>query len=118
MVVANQVPTKPSLHTIDTVRMQLYPYWEILASPILLSGWSDPRVVPVDESCSDPLQFYNAALAKATGEFILVLPPDAMLAAHAIFELAHAAIRFPDVDMIFTDEDWIDELGPSKSSKL
>ncbi len=111
VVAVNPASTGASLRTIDSVRTQLYPYWELLASPVLLSGWSDPRVVPVDGSPGDPLQFYNAALAKASGEFILILPADSILAAHAIFELAHAAITCPDVDMIFSDEDRIDAAG-------
>ena len=53
----------------------------------------------------------NSALEIATGEFVGFLDHDDTLSPDALFETALAINRFPDVDMLYSDEDKIDEAG-------
>jgi GT2 family glycosyltransferase len=47
----------------------------------------------------------------ADGEFIALLDHDDELAAHALYMVAEALTERPDLDMIFSDEDKIDDAG-------
>ena len=51
----------------------------------------------------------NGALAAATGEFIVLMDHDDLLEPDALAELA-AAAREPEVDIVYSDEDKLDEL--------
>lgn len=53
----------------------------------------------------------NAALALATGEFVAFLDHDDVLAPHALAEVAAAIQKHPDADVIYSDEDKLDEAG-------
>lgn len=53
----------------------------------------------------------NHALRLATGAFVACLDHDDVLAPFAVYELARAAIRFPDVDIFYSDEDRLSEKG-------
>jgi GT2 family glycosyltransferase len=53
----------------------------------------------------------NDALALATGEFVCFLDHDDVLTPDACFELALCINRHPDADMIYSDEDKIDDAG-------
>jgi O-antigen biosynthesis protein len=52
----------------------------------------------------------NAALATATGEFVVLLDHDDVLDREALAELARVVADVEDVDVIYTDEDKLDEL--------
>ncbi|MHB1712277.1 MAG: glycosyltransferase family 2 protein, partial [Acidimicrobiales bacterium] len=52
----------------------------------------------------------NAAMEMATGEFIALLDHDDVLDPEALAELAAVALAHGDVDVIYTDEDKLDEL--------
>ena len=53
----------------------------------------------------------NAALELATGEFVALLDHDDELSPDALFEAAKLLNEQSDVDMIYTDEDKLDESG-------
>ncbi len=53
----------------------------------------------------------NAALALATGEFIGLLDSDDLLMPHALFEVARALNDAPEIDLIYSDEDFVDDTG-------
>jgi glycosyltransferase involved in cell wall biosynthesis/GT2 family glycosyltransferase len=53
----------------------------------------------------------NHALRQATGAFVACLDHDDVLAPFAIYELACAAIRFPEADIFYSDEDRLNEKG-------
>jgi len=53
----------------------------------------------------------NRALAMARGEFVVLLDHDDVLAPTALSEIAAAVSADDDVDIIYSDEDKLDELG-------
>jgi GT2 family glycosyltransferase len=50
----------------------------------------------------------NSALEIATGRFVALLDHDDVLPAHALYLVAREIVRYPDVDLIYSDEDKLD----------
>ncbi len=108
---------------IESVRCQLYPHWELCiaddASPAphvrpLLEEYRqlDPRIrVVFREQNGHISAASNSALELATGEFTALLDHDDELAEHALYLVAAELNRYPDADVIYSDEDKIDEAG-------
>jgi len=108
---------------IDSVRNQIYPDWELCIS-------DDASTV---EGLRELLEHYmaaerrirvtfrtqnghisansNSALCLATGDFVALIDADDLLAEDALFWVAHEIAAHPETDMLFTDEDKIDEKG-------
>jgi GT2 family glycosyltransferase len=108
---------------IESVRTQKYPYWELCivddSSPnedvrarLIVQAASDTRIKLVFNtqnrgiSCST-----NSAVAVATGSFCAFLDHDDELAPEALAEVAVAILENPDADVVYTDQDKIDEDG-------
>ncbi|PYJ89288.1 MAG: hypothetical protein DME70_02375 [Verrucomicrobia bacterium] len=53
----------------------------------------------------------NRALRLATGDFVACLDHDDVLAPFALYELARAAMEFPEADILYSDEDRLSEKG-------
>jgi GT2 family glycosyltransferase/glycosyltransferase involved in cell wall biosynthesis len=53
----------------------------------------------------------NRALRLATGDFVACLDHDDVLAPFALYELARAAMEFPEADILYSDEDRLSENG-------
>ncbi|MCP3921791.1 MAG: glycosyltransferase family 2 protein [Desulfobacterales bacterium] len=53
----------------------------------------------------------NSALALAQGEFVALLDHDDELFPHALFEVVKELNQYPEADIIYSDEDKIDEKG-------
>ena len=53
----------------------------------------------------------NSALALATGDFVALMDHDDRLPVHALYEVAAEINAYPDVDLIFSDEDKFDDAG-------
>jgi O-antigen biosynthesis protein len=106
---------------ILSVTDQLYPDWELciaattktapaLAKLEQLAG--DRRIKLVPRHGQDDLAAAaNTALTAATGEFILLLYPGDRLAPHALYMVAAAICRNGATDLVYSDEDAIDESG-------
>jgi O-antigen biosynthesis protein len=100
--------------SIESVLGQLYPHWELwLPVGSTAANWATDsrlrvaRVAPANNHTA----LFNAALTTAAGEFVVPLPPDAMLAETALYELAVAALASPEIDLLYTDEDRINAAG-------
>ncbi|HVK86424.1 MAG TPA: glycosyltransferase [Kofleriaceae bacterium] len=108
---------------IDSVLDQIYPHWELC---LVDDASSEPHVRGVldDYAARDArvrVAFRtdnghisaasNTALALATGEFIALLDHDDLLAPHALFMVALELEEHPDADLLYSDEDGIDEAG-------
>src|SRR5205807_1703574 len=53
----------------------------------------------------------NDALALASGEFAVLLDHDDELPAHALYMVAEELAAYPETDLVYSDEDKIDEEG-------
>ena len=108
---------------IESVRAQAYPHWQLciaddasgdpqVVSIVAEYAAADDRIVHVVRPQNGHISLAgNSALGLATGEFVGFLDHDDELTPDACFEAALLVNRFPDADMIYSDEDKIDEAG-------
>lgn len=64
-----------------------------------------------NESASGIARATNAALALATGDYVVFLDHDDVLADHALVRVAEELRAFPETDFVYSDHDVIDEGG-------
>lgn len=108
---------------IDSVRSQLYPHWELCiaddASPQphvrkVLEEYAakDERIkFMVREKNGHISESSNSALELATGEFVAFLDHDDELTEHALYMMVEELNAHPNLDIVYSDEDKIDEEG-------
>lgn len=108
---------------IESVRSQLYPHWELCiaddASPSqavrdMLRQYSetDARIKVVFRPKNGHISAAsNSALEVASGAWIALMDHDDLLAEHALLCIADCIAAHPDVQLIYSDEDKIDEQG-------
>jgi len=106
---------------IESVREQIYPNWELCiaddASPseevrAILKSYadSDPRIKVVFRPKNGHISAAsNSALDLVTGSWIALMDHDDLLPAHALFWVADCIASHPGVQLIYSDEDKIDE---------
>ncbi len=106
---------------IESVLDQIYPHWELCIADdastepkirLILDEYAakDPRIkVLFREENGHISRASNSALEIATGEFVAFLDHDDLLTKDALYEVAMLLNRQPDADMIYSDEDKIDE---------
>lgn len=108
---------------IESVRNQIYPYWELCIAD---DASTQPHIRSILEQYSK-LDFRikvvfrpengnisaasNSALELATGEYIALLDNDDELGLDALFENAKLINSYPSADFIYSDEDKIDTKG-------
>jgi GT2 family glycosyltransferase len=103
---------------IDSVRAQYYDKWELLItddasqSPaiasILAQAAADHRIDIVRLPRSAGISAAtNAALARASGDYVTFLDHDDELAPHALAAVACEIAATPSLDLVFSDEDHI-----------
>jgi O-antigen biosynthesis protein len=108
---------------IASVREQLYPHWELCIAD---DASTDPDVaVVLQQACTADHRIKlvrrcenghisaasNSALALATGAFVALLDHDDRLPVQALYEIAVVLVAHPDIDLVFSDEDQIDDAG-------
>ena len=108
---------------IASVRAQLYPHWELCiaddASPsptvarvLAEVSAEEPRIRWVRRETNGHISAAtNSALALATGEFIALMDHDDLLAEQALYRVAVEIVARPDLEMLYSDEDRIDDSG-------
>jgi glycosyltransferase involved in cell wall biosynthesis len=108
---------------LDSVLAQHYPYWELcivddastdgkIREMIDAYVAKDRRIKAVFRTeHGDVSAALNSALELATGECVVLLDQADVLPAHALYHVAVEINRYPDVALIYSDEDKIDELG-------
>ena len=108
---------------IDSVRGQMYQDWELCIvddhspSPhikIVLDHYSklDSRIRVVYRTENGHISVAsNDALEMATGEFCILLDHDDELSEDAVYSVAREIVEDPNVAMIYSDEDMIDDKG-------
>ena len=123
LVPVYNVPAKYLKECVESVLGQSYPFWELCicddcstASDTIalldeLRG-SSPMIKVVRNAKNGGIgDATNRALELATGEFVVFLDNDDLLAPNALEEVAKAISRDPHVDVLYTDEDKIDQSG-------
>jgi GT2 family glycosyltransferase len=116
-------PEKWLRRALDSVKKQLYPNWEMCIAD---DASSKPHVAKILQEYQDAdsrirvkyrrdnghiAAASNSALEMARGEFIALLDHDDELSEHALYMVAAELNRSPDADLIYSDEDKIDEKG-------
>jgi GT2 family glycosyltransferase len=108
---------------IASVRAQLYPNWELCisddASPnpevrqlLQRQAAGDPRIRVVYRDSNGHISANsNTALSLATGDYVALMDDDDELAEHALFWVAREILLHPQADLIYSDEDKLDENG-------
>ncbi len=111
------------IEAIESVQKQIYPHWELCIAddastgsavrPILERYWkADPRIkVKFRKQNGHISAACNSALELATGAWIAFLDHDDLLSEHALFYVADAIDQHPEVRLIYSDQDKIDERG-------
>lgn len=106
---------------IESVLAQVYPDWELCiaddASTVsyvksVLEEYSakDARIKVVFRSENGHIsRASNSALEIATGEFIALLDHDDLLTLDALYEVVLLLNKHPEADMIYSDEDKVDD---------
>lgn len=109
--------------TIQSVLDQVYPHWELCVaddcSPMqetrdALQEWAarDARIrLVLLEQNQGISGATNAALAVAQGSYVALLDHDDLLKPHALAEVALALAADPTLDLVYSDEDKMDEEG-------
>lgn len=108
---------------IASVQAQVYGKWELCLAddastvehvrPMLTDlADADPRIKVVSLAQNQGISgASNAALALATGDFIGLLDHDDVLSPLALFEVVRVLNEKPETDLIYSDEDKVDEKG-------
>ncbi|HCF30331.1 MAG TPA: glycosyl transferase family 2 [Cyanobacteria bacterium UBA11049] len=106
---------------IDSVLNQIYPYWELCIADdasiepeikLILEEYAarDHRIKVVFRNENGHIsRASNSAIEIAKGEFIALLDHDDLLTSDALYEAVLLLNRYPQADMIYSDEDKIDE---------
>lgn len=108
---------------IESVLGQLYPYWELCIADDcstqdhvgkILEEYArkDSRIKVVYRKTNGHISAAsNSALELATGEFIALLDNDDELPEHALYAVAEELNEHPEADLVYSDEDKIDQNG-------
>ena len=111
------------IEAIESVQAQIYPHWELCIAD---DCSSDPRVqetlqamaqkdkrikVVTREKNGHISAASNSALELAQGEWIALMDHDDLLPIHALYCVAQTIHQHPDAQMIYSDEDKINEQG-------
>jgi GT2 family glycosyltransferase len=118
-----ETPEEWLRRSIDSVLAQTYPNWELCIADdrstqphvrAVLENYlrTDPRIRVVFRDINGHIaEATNSCLELARGEFVALLDHDDELTPDALSEIAATLARRPDADLVYTDEDKIDEEG-------
>ncbi len=107
---------------IESVRQQSYPHWELcicddasdaswVAGYLEQAAAADSRIRFVRAAAHLGIAgALNRATELARGEYLIFLDHDDLLSSHALYYVA-AALQHSDADLIYSDEDRLDEVG-------
>jgi O-antigen biosynthesis protein len=108
---------------IRSVMDQFYPSWELCIADDASTNRAVRRVLEEMQACDPRIKVVyreanghisaasNSALSLASGSFVALLDHDDLLPPHALYEVAGAILANPQVDLIYSDEDQIEDSG-------
>jgi O-antigen biosynthesis protein len=120
-------PAQYLREAIDSVLDQLYQQWELCIVDDASTSAEIRKILreysKIDHRISVRYRDINGgisactntALEMATGEWIVLMDHDDMLAEHALYLVAEVISRNPNLAIIYSDEDYIDEKGRRNS---
>lgn len=123
LVPVYETPERWLRECLDSVLRQAYPNWELCisddASPSehvreVLREYErrDSRIrVAYRRENGHISKASNTALAMATGDYVALLDHDDELRPHALLEMAEAIVAQPELQLLYSDEDKINENG-------
>lgn len=97
---------------LDSLRAQLYPHWEARLIGASTTAPGDTRCRPTP--CCGPKDFIralNAAAHETAGDWLALLPGHSRLAPDALLEIAERVTQHPELELVYTDEDRMDDAG-------
>jgi O-antigen biosynthesis protein len=116
-------PERYLREAIESVLGQAYPHWELCIADdaskqsgirTILQEYADvdSRIKLIFRAENGHIsRTSNSALELATGEYIALLDHDDVLTPDALFEAALLVNKHPETDMIYSDEDKVDDDG-------
>ncbi len=108
---------------LDSAMSQTYPHWELCVCNDASTEAYIEEVLSLYQRLDERIRVRhlkenvgiaratNEAFSLATGEFVGLMDHDDTLAPHALFEVVRFLQEHPEADLIYTDEDKIDEAG-------
>ncbi len=108
---------------LDSVLAQTYPNWELCIADGSPKGKDAAELVKEYREKDSRIRYRllgqnggisentNAAIAMASGDYIVLADQDDAMPEHALYEIAKAAVEHPDCDVIYSDEDKMDVDG-------
>ncbi|PKM12129.1 MAG: hypothetical protein CVV13_06490 [Gammaproteobacteria bacterium HGW-Gammaproteobacteria-3] len=108
---------------IDSVLAQVYPYWELciaddcsdaphIKAVLQRYGQRDARIKTVFRDCNGHISAAsNSALNLVEADYVALLDHDDVLASDALYRIAQVIRQKPEVCLIYSDEDKLDNNG-------
>lgn len=96
----------------DSLRAQVYPRWQAWFIAAAAPALADARCR--FEACRGPQDFIralNSSAHQAAGDWLAVLPGHSRLSPDALLEIAERVSADPALELVYTDEDRMDEAG-------
>ncbi|EKS9856261.1 glycosyltransferase family 2 protein [Burkholderia cepacia] len=107
--------------TLRSVVEQIYPHWQLVIAdlrsgqdraPLLSPEFrADTRIQIISGASKEEAHIAAERVLAECGSWIMFVGQHDMLPKHALYVLADALERTPDVDMIYSDQDDIDQCG-------
>ncbi|WP_271251631.1 glycosyltransferase family 2 protein [Pseudanabaena sp. Chao 1811] len=112
--------------TLESITNQIYPYWELCViknisvdseiNHILGNYIAKYEQIKVfDNQTNNDSDNFNNAIEIANGEFISLIENGDLLTHDAIYQMVLELNKYPNADMIYSDEDKIDDQGYLKN---
>lgn len=119
---AYETPAPLLRAAINSVQRQIWPDWELcitddaspsdVVSQVLAEFASDPRIRFVRRTHNGHISAAtNTALGLVTADWVALMDHDDLLPEHALCSVGLHILAHPDAEVIFTDEDKVDDAG-------
>ncbi len=95
-----------------SLEAQLYPHWVLWFVGPDAPRRNDPRIkTEKTNGSNDVIRALNAAAHQASGSHLTLLPGHSRLSPDALLEVAERVEREPTLELVYTDEDRMDDTG-------
>jgi glycosyltransferase involved in cell wall biosynthesis len=102
-----------------SLQAQIYPHWEAWFAGGPLPAGSDARCKPAPAAGpADVVRALNSAARQAKGSHLALLPGHARLSPDALLEITERIVAQPGLELVYTDEDLMDDAGAQTEPKF